>query len=447
LGKEIGMSRVALVYPYFRTKSPTELLFPPLGAAALSSQLHARGIGGRVFDCTFSSFEKTIRALAAYAPEVVGIHSMVTTSKAAFRIAQAVRDRIKGCLLVAGGPLPTLYPERYARHFDMVFRGEADTSFPTFCQELFTILPSPALFARLPLTLYDGLYINRNGIHVNNPVVHHSESQIRSFPLPDRTDFDHSAYQRTWFERHGVKTTSLITTLGCPFSCDFCSKPVFGNVFRKRDLDSVFEEIRQVRFLDYDSLWIADDNFTLDTGFLKEFCLRMMGLPIRWSCQSRVTGIDKNMALLMKAAGCSKVYLGLETGTDAVLRIMKKQATVSDGANAVRVFHDAGIAVAAFFIVGYPGEDVASIEQTFRYALELPLDDVSFNVPFPLPGSRLFDRVSGLDNGKDWAVENEVTFVYKSEFDPQWLESRISQTMAAVAARRKRFARREVQPA
>lgn len=441
------MSRVALVYPYFRTKSPTELLFPPLGAAALAGQLHARGIEARVFDCTFSSFDEIIDSLAAYAPEIVGIHSMITTSKAAFRIAQFVRDQIKGCLLVAGGPLPSLYPEQYAGHFDAVFRGEADTSFPTFCQDLFTLLPSPGRFARLPLTPYDGLYINRNGVRVHNPVVHHSEAQIRSFPLPDRTDFDHKAYQRTWIETHSAKTTSLITTLGCPFGCDFCSKPVFGNVFRKRDLDAVFEEIHQIRFFGYDSLWIADDNFTLDPGFLREFCLRMIGRSITWSCLSRVTGIDEETALLMKAAGCSKVYLGLETGTDAVLRLMKKQATVSDGAGAVHVFHNAGIEVAAFFIVGYPGENVATVEQTFRYALELPLDEVSFNVPFPLPGSRLFDRVSGVDNSKDWTVENEVTFIYKSEFDPQWLESRISHTMAAVAARRKRFAKRELQPA
>ena len=111
------------------------------------------------------------------------------------------------------------------------------------------------------------------------------------------------------------------------------------------------------------------------------------------------------------------------------------------------MFHNAGISVAAFFIVGYPGETVTTIEQTFRYVLDLPLDIVSFNVPLPLPGSGLFDRVSGLDPNKDWTSENEVTFVYNSEFDPGWLRRRIAQTMRAIAERKKHPVRLELQPA
>ncbi len=231
----------------------------------------------------------------------------------------------------------------------------------------------------------------------------------------------------------GSKTTSIITTFGCPFSCDFCSRPVFGNLFRRRNLDSVFDEIGQIRQLGYDSLWIADDNFTLDLEFLQEFCRRIAGRDITWSCLSRVTGIDEEITRLMKASGCRRVYLGLETGNQDTLTLMKKRATVEEGKNAVRLFHQAGIEVAAFFIVGYPGETLPSIEDTFRFALELPLDSISFNVPYPLPGSQLFERVSKVDKSKDWNVENEVTFLYESEFDPEWLARRIGETMQAFA--------------
>jgi len=103
----------------------------------------------------------------------------------------------------------------------------------------------------------------------------------------------------------------------------------------------------------------------------------------------------------------------------------------------VRLFHKASVEVAAFFIVGYPGETISSIEDTFQYALELPLDHISFNVPFPLPGSQLFERVSKLDKNKDWNTENEVTFVYESEFDTGWLRQRISETMQAFADKKK----------
>jgi anaerobic magnesium-protoporphyrin IX monomethyl ester cyclase len=131
----------------------------------------------------------------------------------------------------------------------------------------------------------------------------------------------------------------------------------------------------------------------------------------------------------MKESGCKKVYFGLESGSQATLRLMNKKATLEEGARAVHLFRKAGIGTAGFFIVGYPGETVNSIEDTFRFALSLPLDAISFNVPFPLPGSRLFDRIRSIDKNRDWNEENEITFVYKSEFDPVWLQKRIQQTM------------------
>jgi anaerobic magnesium-protoporphyrin IX monomethyl ester cyclase len=348
-----------------------------------------------------------------------------------------VRTSLPSSLLVAGGPLPTLYPERYCEAFDVVFRGEADLSFPGFCRDYLDQKYARTQLNKLPLDKYHGLFIQRDGLRVDNPQVHYREKELDSFPLPYRGDFDHQAYQKVWTEQEGSKTTSLITTLGCPYDCDFCSRPVFGNLFRRRNLDVVFEEIKQIRSLGYDSLWIADDCFTLDAGFLREFCRRIAGQKIHWSCLSRVTGIDEETTRLMKASGCRRVYLGLETGNQNTLTLMNKKATVEEGKQAVHLFHNAGIEVAAFFIVGYPGETVPAIEETFRFALELPLDYISFNVPFPLPGSALFERVRKLDKTKDWNEENEVTFVYESEFDSDWLRRRIGETMQSFADKKK----------
>ena len=139
----------------------------------------------------------------------------------------------------------------------------------------------------------------------------------------------------------------------------------------------------------------------------------------------------------MKDAGCHRVYLGLETGNQDTLLLMKKKATLEEGKNAVQLFNKAGIEVAAFFIVGYPGETLTSIEDTFRFALDLPLDDISFNVPYPLPGSQLFERLRQVDQTNDWDVENEITFLYDSEFDPDWLRRRIGETMQAFAEKKK----------
>jgi anaerobic magnesium-protoporphyrin IX monomethyl ester cyclase len=425
------MSKVALIYPYFRTHSASELLFPPLGAACLSSQLQKIGIETKIFDCTFSTLKQIETSLTAFKPDVVGIYSMITLNRNTFRVAERVRAIFPDCLLVSGGPLPTLYPEKYSNQFDAVFQGEVDLSFPRFCQDVFQKNISRHQLRELPLESYEGLFIKKDHLQINNAPVNYPEKVIQSFPIPFRGDFNHTEYQKVWSEKFGSKTASIMTTLGCPFSCDFCSKPVYGNLFRRRNLDVLFEEIKEIQQLGYDSLWIADDNLTLDLNHLKEFCLRIAPLNIKWSCLSRVTGINEQVTKLMKDAGCKRVYLGLESGSKSTLKMMKKQATIEDGINTVHLFHRTKIETAAFFIVGYPGETISSIEDTFQFALTLPLDEISFNVPFPLPGSRLFDCVSDIDRDQDWNTENEITFVYKSEFDPQWLRRRIRQTRKA----------------
>jgi anaerobic magnesium-protoporphyrin IX monomethyl ester cyclase len=288
----------------------------------------------------------------------------------------------------------------------------------------------------LPLSTYGGLFIPDHRPRVDNAAVHHGESELATFPLPDRSDLDHAAYQEEWLRRTGSKATSIIVTLGCPYGCDFCSKPIFGNAIRRRDLDAVFAEIAQIRGLGYDSLWIADDTFTLDEPYLAEFCRRISGLDMSWSCLSRANGISEQTVRLMKAAGCRRVYLGLESGSQATLDLMNKQVTVEQGVRAAELYRRAGIEVAAFFIVGYPGETVADIEQTFTLALSLPLDEISFNVPMPLPGSRLFERLGAPDEGKDWSRENEITFVFPSDIDESWLRRRVDETLSAFAARR-----------
>ncbi len=424
----------ALVFPYFRTRARTEVLFPPLGPALLSAHLKRVGVEAHVFDGTFSSFDELLGDLVAWRPAIVGISAMVSLTGNALRIAAAVRERLPDALLVAGGPLPTVFPDRFLPHVDVVFRGEADGSFPTFCRDYLERRATPATLGDLSLDAYAGLVADVGGVRVANAPVHHSQEEIAGYPLPDRDDFDHRAYQREWAPT-GYRPTTLLATLGCPYGCEFCSKPVFGNAVRRRPLDAVLAEIDDIVRLGYDGLWIADDTFTLDRDYLEEFCRRVAPLGLTWSCLSRANGIDPVTAGMMRASGCRRVYLGLESGSQATLDLMQKQTTVEQSVRAVTVYGEAGIEVAAFFIVGYPGETAADIEETFAFALDLPLAEISFNVPMPLPGSRLWERLGGNDGGRDWTHENEVTFVFSSEIDERWLRRRIDETMTAFVAK------------
>ena len=222
---------MALVFPYFRTRARTEVLFPPLGPALLSAHLKKAGVEARVFDGTFSSFDQLLDQLVAWRPAIVGISAMVSLTGNALRIAAAVRERLPEALLVAGGPLPTVFPDRFLPHVDVVFCGEADSSFPAFCREYLKCGATPPMLGDLPLEEYAGLVADARGRRVANAPVHHSQEEIAGYPLPDRGDFDHRAYQREWAPT-GYRPTTLLATLGCPYDCEFCSKPVFGTAVR-----------------------------------------------------------------------------------------------------------------------------------------------------------------------------------------------------------------------
>jgi anaerobic magnesium-protoporphyrin IX monomethyl ester cyclase len=426
------MSDIALINPYAYTNAQNALLFHPLGIAQLSALLRQQGLDTSVHDLTFSDAETLLGELAEKRPRIVGIYVMLTMVERALELAGRIRRAVPGAVLVCGGPMPTLRPERFERDFDVVFRGEAVKSFPAFCHDYLGAGSIGGLLCRAGR--YPGMHaIDKRACSlVETPVSFSGEDELDLLPLPGRSDYDHHRYQRFWRERGGFMPAAIMTSYGCPYDCDFCSKPVFGKNFRRRTMDSVMAEIRDILSFGYNGLWIADDCFTLDLGHVESFCTRMMkeGLVMKWTCLSRTGAMPPELVGHMRDAGCEKVFFGLESGSNEVLRLMNKHATVEEAEETIRLFSRCGIKAAGFFMVGYPGETYETIESTFAWALSLPLDEISFTVPFPLPGTRLFEKVHGIRAEADWRHENENLMVYLSEFDDAYLRRRIDETCA-----------------
>ncbi len=435
--------KVILLFPYFRRPSATHL-FQPLGIASLAAELQTRGIRAVQVDGTFMTPDAVVSRIIGEQPAIVGMTVLVTLMRSTLSLLALLRRELPHTLFVAGGPLPSVMPEFFGSRFDLVFRGEADRAFPHFCRDTLDKGLQPGDIERLDLSGYPGAFFSRQGkAPVEIPPEHLAEAEIAALPNPDRSQADHQAYQQACLERGDLPQASILLTRGCPFSCDFCSRPIFGDLFRKRPLDGVFGEIEEIRRLGYKSLWIADDSFTLSLDYLAGFCERMRreGPGMTWTCLSRVNSLTPEIVGEMAASGCARVYLGLESASDETLRLMNKQTSVADGKRAVALFNAAGIEVGGFFMVGYPGETVESIEKTFEMALSLPFDDISINVPYPLPGSPLHSRVDGMLPGEDWEWESEPRFLYQNEFDESWIRTRIQQTLDAFKNRHS--ARRE----
>lgn len=445
------MNKVLLIYPYFLTSENKGQIFHPLGISMISSVMKGKGLEVLKLDCTFLTMEEALRIAKDFEADITGIYIMTTMSQNALKLLENLRNMNRRSLFITGGPLPSLYPEKFAQKFDLVFRGEGALSVPQFCFDYLefvkktdesekateTELVSDFLAGR-DTANYSGLYgyiyekkcIDSEKLLVSCPAVNLSEEEIDNLEILDRSGYDHKRYQELSFQHSGEKSATIMMTYGCPFDCDFCSKPVFGNKLRFRDMDSVFREIKDIISFGYDSLWIADDLFTLNDDYITEFCNRIneIDFKLNWSCLSRVDSISDDMARKMKKAGCSKVYLGIESGSNEVLKIMNKHTDIDKVRQGVDIFKNNGIGCCGFFIVGYPGETLDTIETTFEFALSLGLDEISFNIPYPLPGSKLYSRVTDIKDD-DWNFENETKFLYKSEFDQSWLRKKIEVTL------------------
>jgi anaerobic magnesium-protoporphyrin IX monomethyl ester cyclase len=135
--------------------------------------------------------------------------------------------------------------------------------------------------------------------------------------------------------------------------------------------------------------------FTLNARRVIAICdeIARRGLRFAWECLGRVDTFDPATALAMKTAGCFRIFFGIESGNDRILKLMNKRITTAQARAAVEAAHRAGLEVGAFFIACYPGETDDTVLDTLRFATSLPLDYFGLTMPYPLPGTALFDRI------------------------------------------------------
>lgn len=359
---------------------------------------------------------------------------MFSMKKTTLELAAAIKQECSDCLFVVGGPLPSWSPESFLEVFDVVAVGEGEETMP----ELADCLARGREFSGVKGLVYrDGKRIVKTGerAFIEN---------LDTLAFPTRELFDNDAYKKYYLNRFGYSTTSMITSRGCPFSCDFCSRPIFGADVRSRSVANIVDEVEQIQAMGYDRVWFADDCFTLNRRHLLKVCgeLTRRGVDVGWECLSRVDTMDLEVAEGMKRAGCIRVFFGIESGNDSVLGIMNKHITTAQAKSAVHAAKAAGLKVGAFFIVGYPGESNKTVLDTVRFASSLPLDYLSFTLPYPIPGTPLYERVK--DKGvsiADWEEPKNYHLIrhkllYAAGFSENKLKFAIAKAQAQFYGRR-----------
>ncbi|MEM4316016.1 MAG: radical SAM protein, partial [Nitrososphaerota archaeon] len=416
--------------------------FPPLGIGYISSYLRKRGYSVKIVDCTFRKMDEAIQEAAG--ARVVGIYSMLSMVEKALQIARNLRGRCE--LLVAGGPMPSAYPAKFLDDFDIVVQGEGEA---TMLELMETLDRGGGLDG------VKGLYLGRGAVKqapmakaANGGSLYYTGSRtlvknLDSLGTPDRELYDNKLYMLYYRKNFGYTMTSMIASRGCPFSCSFCYRPEYGRVYRTRSPESIVDEMEEIRYrFGYERIWFADELFIANKKHVIKICEEIISrrLDVMWECLARADLMDADIANYMKRAGCHKIIFGLEAGDDRTLRLMNKRLTVEQSERAVRTIVKHGIKAGGFFILGYPGETNETMLNTIKFASRLPLDYFSMTVPYPLPGTPLYEQVRDRMVSEEWekpASGYDHKLLFRHDFTIEKLKYGMRKTVLQAKVRKK----------
>jgi anaerobic magnesium-protoporphyrin IX monomethyl ester cyclase len=216
-------------------------------------------------------------------------------------------------------------------------------------------------------------------------------------PFPDRAAIDLEQYLRTWQMHHGVRSVSLITARGCPYTCAWCSHSVYGRTHRRRSPENVADEIATIREgYRPDQLWYADDVFTINFKWLERFAaeLKRRKLDYPFETITREDRLNEGIVRTLGEMGCYRLWIGAESGSQRILDGMDRRTDVTRMREMIALVKRYGIRAGTFIMVGYDGETWDDINATADHIRGAAPDDVLTTLSYPIKGTPYHDVVA-----------------------------------------------------
>lgn len=386
-------------------------LFPPLSLAWVAAIAQEHGHKATIIDSRTLGFsiEETIRRIKAYRADAVGF--MMTTYMFGESLIwiKAIKKAL-GLPVIVGGFNLRIYPEESISHEQIDF-GVVEQALETL-PALLEQMEGQRQFEKVP-----GLVWKEDGAIRQTPT---RPVSFEDFPMPDRHTLPNDLYAEFATERKNF--TVMVTSLGCPFHCNFCEAA--GYPYNPRSPEKVVDEMEDCRHSNgIREIDIFDYEFTLKRKRTAEICQQIIerNLDITWACRSRVSSVDGPLLEMMAEAGCKRIYYGIETSSDEKLQDLGKDISVKQIQETIQATKDLGIKTLGFFLVGIPGETKKSFRQTVRFAKRLNLDYAQFSKLTAKPGSRLW-REKIDKAGSDYWREYILGRVEDRELDRPWTD-------------------------
>jgi radical SAM superfamily enzyme YgiQ (UPF0313 family) len=422
------MNKILFAHDYFLRFDPKQWLtgqpYPPLGTLYAAAYLRMAGYEVSVFDTQFShSPQEIIPSLESYRPEFFVIYDdgfnyltkmcLTNMREAAFGMIHLAKQR--GCTIILSGSDSTdqyrLYLDEGA---DFILLGEAE--------ETLLELVNRLRDGNADLRQIKGIAFKRDEQYIKTairPVI----KTLDALPMPAWDLIDLHPYRAMWMKHAGYFSLNMATTRGCPYKCNWCAKPIYGNRYNARSPENVVQELKWLKaHYPFDHIWFCDDIFGLKPGWINEFArlVEAADLRFKFKIQARADLLlqEENVSALARA-GCANIWMGAESGSQKILDAMDKGITVEQIADATRLIRKHQMNPSFFIQFGYPGETKEDIEMTIRMINHLLPHELGISVSYPLPGTVFFEKVKrSLQEKTNWTDSDEMALMFRNTFQP-----------------------------
>ena len=422
------MTDVLLTHSYhlYYDRKQTRKMQPylPLGTLYAAGLLRRSGLSVAVFDTMLNDPEEGFQeALNRHQPRIVVVFEdnfnflskmcLTRMREVAYRILE-MSQQAGATVLVNGSDASDHAMDYLQQGFRCVLLGEAEWTLLEAVSHL--LKKDEETLERVP-----GLaYLQKGTAELVRTKRRELMSDLDCLPFPSRDLVDTNQYRDAWKAAHGYFSLNIVASRGCPYRCNWCAKPIYGDSFSMRSAAMVAEEMRQLKYdFGADHLWFADDIFGLRPKWVRELAAEVEKLDaaLPFKMQSRVDLMTADNVRSLRRAGCAEVWMGVESGSQKILDAMDKGTRVDQISKARENLRHEGIRACYFLQFGYPSETWQDIQNTIKLVRDTRPDDIGVSVSYPLPGTKFFDRVQAqLGDKTNWSDSEDMAMMFQGAY-------------------------------
>lgn len=423
---------ILFTHAYYLSDDPKEQKimkpYPPLGLLYVSGYLKSKSIANDVFDTTFSSQQEQLEFVAEKNPKIICIYTNLMTKVEVIKLIKILKtEQYNFPKIVLGGPDVTYNVENYLNAgADFLVIGEGEET--TF--ELYN-----AIMDNGNLHEVNGIaFLENDAIIQTNPRTKFRE--LDELPLPNREAINMYNYLETWRKNHGESSMTISTQRGCPYTCKWCSTAVYGQSYRRRPANQVSAEMKMLKEqYNPDAIWFVDDVFTISHKWLTAFHEEVVkqNAQIRFECITRAERLNDEILRLLKEAGCFRIWIGAESGSQEIIDAMDRRVDVNHVKKIIQDTNAMGIETGTFIMLGYPGETEENIDETIQYLKEAKPTHYTITVAYPIKGTSLYNEIENKITAQpDWESSTDREIDFKRTYSRKYYNYAVSKVINEV---------------